>query len=72
MPRECIPAKLFHKKLSKHRRFLGFAFNGLARVDGGRIAHTALSAVEQALWDIAGQHLGAPIHALCGGKVKCF
>lgn len=50
------------------------AINGLwrslARVDGGRIAHTALSAVEQALWDIAGQHLGVPIHTLFGGKVR--
>jgi galactonate dehydratase len=40
----------------------------LARLDGGRIAHTALSAVEQALWDIMGQHLGVPIHALFGGS----
>ena len=45
-------------------------WRSLARVDGGRIAHTALSAVEQALWDIAGQHLGVPVHALFGGKVR--
>jgi galactonate dehydratase len=42
----------------------------LARVDGGRISHTALSGIEQALWDIAGQHLGVPIHALLGGAVR--
>ncbi len=42
----------------------------LARVDGGRVAHTALSGLEQALWDIMGQHLGVPIHALFGGKVR--
>ncbi|TVQ26882.1 MAG: mandelate racemase/muconate lactonizing enzyme family protein [Spirochaetaceae bacterium] len=42
----------------------------LARVDGGRIARTALSAVEQALWDIVGQYAGVPIHALFGGKVR--
>lgn len=42
----------------------------LARVDGGRVAHTALSAIEQALWDIAGQHLGVPVHALFGGAVR--
>ncbi len=42
----------------------------LARLDGGRIAHTALSGIEQALWDILGQHLGAPIHALFGGAVR--
>jgi galactonate dehydratase len=42
----------------------------LARVDGGRITHTALSGIEQALWDIVGQHLGAPIHALFGGALR--
>ncbi len=42
----------------------------LARVDGGRITHTALSAIEQGLWDIAGQSLGVPIHALFGGKMR--
>lgn len=42
----------------------------LARLDGGRIAHTALSAIEQALWDILGQHLGAPIHQLLGGALR--
>ena len=42
----------------------------LARVDGGRIAHTALSGIEQALWDIVGQHLGVPIHALFGGALR--
>jgi len=45
-------------------------WNELARFDGGRIAHTALSAIEQALWDIVGQHLGVPIHALFGGAVR--
>ena len=42
----------------------------LARFDGGRIAHTALSGIEQALWDIMGQHLGVPIHSLFGGAVR--
>ncbi len=42
----------------------------LARFNGGRIAHTALSAIEQALWDILGQHLGVPIHTLFGGAVR--
>ncbi|MBN1582309.1 MAG: mandelate racemase/muconate lactonizing enzyme family protein [Anaerolineae bacterium] len=42
----------------------------LARFDGGRIAHTALSGIEQALWDIMGQHLGVPIHMLFGGTVR--
>ena len=42
----------------------------LARRDGGRVDHTALSGVEQALWDILGQHLGVPIHTLFGGAVR--
>lgn len=42
----------------------------LARVDGGRISHTALSGIEQALWDIVGQLLGVPIHVLFGSAVR--
>ena len=45
-------------------------WRALARFDGGRVAHTALSGIEQALWDILGQHLGVPIHALFGGAVR--
>lgn len=45
-------------------------WNRLARLDGGRITHTALSGIEQALWDILGQHLGVPIHALFGGALR--
>ena len=39
-------------------------------VRGGRITHTAISAIDQALWDILGQHLGVPIHALFSGAVR--
>ena len=42
----------------------------LAHLDDGRIAHTALSGIEQALWDILGQHLGVPIHTLLGGPLR--
>lgn len=42
----------------------------LTRHDAGRVEHTALSAVEQALWDILGQSLEAPIHALLGGAIR--
>jgi galactonate dehydratase len=37
---------------------------------GGRLAATAFSALEQAQWDLAGKALGAPVHALLGGKVR--
>lgn len=36
----------------------------------GRSATTAVSAVEQALWDIWGQKLGLPIWALLGGRYR--
>jgi galactonate dehydratase len=42
----------------------------MAKLDGGRIAHTVLSAVEQALWDILGQQLGVPINTLLGGALR--
>lgn len=37
---------------------------------GGRVAHTALSSIEQALWDVMGQHLGVPIRTLFGGPLR--
>ena len=48
--------------------------NRLARLiphaPGGLVAHTVLSAFEQALWDLAGQAAGQPIHALFGGALR--
>jgi galactonate dehydratase len=49
---------------------IGALWNKLWRVDGGRITHTALSAIEQALWDVMGQRLGVPIYALFGGALR--
>lgn len=37
---------------------------------GGLISATACSAIEQALWDLAGQALGVPTYELFGGKVR--
>ncbi len=37
---------------------------------GGLVAATAYSALEQALWDLAGQALDLPVHALLGGAVR--
>lgn len=42
----------------------------MARLKGGRIAQTVLSGIEQALWDIMGQHLGVPISVLMGGALR--
>jgi galactonate dehydratase len=38
--------------------------------DGGHIHRTAIAAIETACWDIVGQSLGVPIHALLGGPVR--
>ena len=37
---------------------------------GGAIHTSALSAVEQALWDLQGKRLGVPVYELVGGKVR--
>ena len=34
------------------------------------VTSTAISAIDIALWDIAGKHLNVPIHTLLGGKVR--
>ena len=37
---------------------------------GGNVLMSALSGIDQALWDIAGKHYGVPVHALLGGHVR--
>jgi len=37
---------------------------------GSMDLYSALSGIEQALWDIAGKRLGAPVHALLGGACR--
>ena len=37
---------------------------------GGNVLMTALSGIDQALWDIAGKHFGVPVYALLGGAVR--
>lgn len=37
---------------------------------GGPILSSAVAGIDQALWDIAGQAYGAPVHALLGGPVR--
>lgn len=37
---------------------------------GGNILMSALSGLDQALWDIAGKHFGVPVHQLLGGAVR--
>lgn len=37
---------------------------------GGSVVMGAISAIDIALWDIAGKYYDAPVHALLGGKVR--
>jgi galactonate dehydratase len=37
---------------------------------GGNVLMTALSGIDQALWDMAGKHFGVPAHQLLGGAVR--
>jgi len=37
---------------------------------GGNVLMTALSGIDQALWDIAGKHFGVPVYQLLGGPVR--
>ncbi|MER7419191.1 galactonate dehydratase [Micromonospora peucetia] len=37
---------------------------------GGPILASAVAGLDQALWDIAGKHFGAPVHQLLGGPVR--
>ncbi|GIF71233.1 galactonate dehydratase [Asanoa siamensis] len=37
---------------------------------GGPVLSSAIAGIDQALWDIAGQAYGAPVHALLGGAVR--
>lgn len=43
---------------------------------GGPVLSSAVAGIDQALWDIAGKHLGVPVHALLGGhvrdRVRCY
>lgn len=42
----------------------------LPHAPGGLVTHAVLSALEQALWDLAGQEAGRPLHAVLGGALR--
>jgi galactonate dehydratase len=63
--------KHFDEQLRGHDpRQIETAVQNMMRLNGGRISQTALSGVEQALWDIVGQELGVPVHRLFGGALR--
>src|SRR3954470_22692369 len=37
---------------------------------GGNVLMSALSGIDQALWDIAGKHFGVPVYELLGGPTR--
>ncbi len=41
-----------------------------SRFPGGSILNSAISGIEQALWDISGKALGVPVYRLLGGKFR--
>ncbi len=45
-------------------------WNELLPLAEGRCGQTALSAIEQALWDLLGQSAGQPVHRLLGGALR--
>lgn len=56
-----------------HSPFEIEAYRGAGRkraAEGGIAEATAFSAVEQALWDLVGKAVDAPVHALTGGSVR--
>jgi galactonate dehydratase len=56
--------------IGKDPRRIAQIRQSLRKIDGGRVYNTALSGVEQALWDILGQKLGVPVHVLFGGAMR--
>ena len=74
------PARRLHTKLRLGRWLIGqdprrieFIWQHLYRgafYRGGPVLCSALSGIDQALWDILGKHLNAPVYQLLGGAVR--
>lgn len=65
--------ELMQMLLDKDPRFIEDHWNTLYRggfYRGGPILMSALSGIDQALWDIKGKALGVPVHELLGGKCR--
>ena len=52
------------------KHFMQVAYDDFAARRGAMDLHSALSGIEQALWDITGKSLGAPVHKLLGGRCR--
>ena len=52
------------------KHFTHMAYNDFAGKRGAMDFYSALSGIEQALWDIAGKHLDTPVYNLLGGPCR--
>ncbi len=58
------------REASQITHFAHVAYHDFAAKRGAMDFWSALSGVEQALWDIQGKRLGVPVHALLGGRCR--
>lgn len=68
----CVAAlrQFGERLLGEDPRRVGALAGELSSQVDGLVAATAMSALEQALWDLLGQSLSAPVHALFGGRLR--
>ena len=52
------------------KHFLQVAYDDFAARRGAMDLYSAISGIEQALWDVNGKRLDAPVHALLGGACR--
>ena len=68
---EVSDLETFYGLLGDSLSIQAYRRTGLPRAAAGGVrAASAFSAIEQALWDIRGKLLGAPVHELLGGRVR--
>jgi len=61
---------LVKRDAAQIRHFTHVAYHDFAAKRGAMDFWSALSGIEQALWDIAGKRLGEPVHNLLGGPCR--
>jgi galactonate dehydratase len=67
---DALARYLVGRDVSHITHFVHMAYNDFAGKRGAMDFWSALSGLEQALWDIAGKRHGVPVHALLGGPCR--
>ena len=67
---EALARYLVGRDASHITHFVHMAYNDFAAKRGAMDFWSAVSGLEQALWDIAGKRHGVPVHALLGGPCR--